>query len=192
MTRFLVVALMMMLPHLSAQAQEFTPELDDLMSPDEIAEELRSEDPTLTEEPSTQPLASPAVVVKINKASNVQTMWVYVNGRHTYTWPVSTGREKWENPPSGRRYYSSTPVGTWTPYVMRRNHYSNTWKVSMPYSIFLTGGIAIHAAARQYESKLGSRASGGCIRLREDNARTLFHLVEDHGRKATRVQIFND
>ena len=45
----------------------------------------------------------------------------------------------------------------------------------MPYSIFFSGGYAIHGS---YEiSHLGSPASHGCIRLHPENAAVLFALV---------------
>ena len=47
----------------------------------------------------------------------------------------------------------------------------------MPYSIFLSGGYAIHGS---YEiSHLGSPASHGCIRLHPENAAVLFALVRN-------------
>jgi len=48
----------------------------------------------------------------------------------------------------------------------------------MPYSIFFDGGYAIHGS---YEiAHLGRPASHGCIRLRPQNAATLFALIKEH------------
>lgn len=192
MTRILL-SLMFGLSALTAHAQTELA-LDDLMSPAEIGEEVRAQYPEFFEESFenlTFLVAAPRIEVKVNKAAKVQTMWVYVDGRLWATWPVSTGREKAENPPSGRKYFSGTPTGTWTPYGMTYLHRSRLWDADMPFAIWLTGGIAIHAAAPSYESMLGRRASGGCIRLSYRNAQALYKLVSTYGRKNTRVTVFN-
>lgn len=174
--------------------------LDDFMSPDEIAAEVRQQNPKFLEETYTNRnmlfmVSSPRVKIYINKArqgtsDSAQTMWVYVDGELYSTWPVSTGREKNEAPPSGRDYFSSTPLGTWTPRGTTRRYKSKTWDADMPYSIWVTGGIAIHAASRSAEGNLGSRASGGCIRLQFENAAELFEIVETYGIQNVRVKIF--
>lgn len=173
--------------------------LDDVMSPEEIGAEVAEQYPEFLAETMDNLFhlsnlgTGARIEVLISKAPDFryggQTMWVYVDGRHTYTWPVSTGREKRENPPTGRKYFSSTPTGTWTPYGMTRLHRSRLWDANMPYAIWLTGGIAIHAALPNYERMLGQRASGGCIRLSNQNAATLFSLVSQYGRANTRVRV---
>lgn len=169
--------------------------LDDLTSPAEIGAEVRQQNPSFVEKAQgIDWLFTPAVKVVINKAARgptAQTMWVYVKGSHLYTWKVSTGRERQEHPPSGRDYFSSTPTGTWEPYGTSYLHHSRTWDADMPFSIWLTGGIAIHAALPKYEQFLGKRASGGCIRLSHRNASTLYNLVESYGISNTRVTIYN-
>ncbi|MBX3019502.1 MAG: L,D-transpeptidase [Bdellovibrionaceae bacterium] len=168
--------------------------LDDMMSPAEIGAEVQAQYPEFfaeTFENLTWFAAGPRIEIKINKAAAAQVMYVYIDGQHTYTWPVSTGREKSENPPSGRKYFSSTPTGTWTPYGMTYLHRSRLWDADMPRAIWLTGGIAIHAAMPSYEKMLGRRASGGCIRLSMRNADLLYSLVQQYGRKNTRVTVYN-
>lgn len=168
--------------------------LDDVMSPDEIAAEVAEMNPEFLAETMESLLFhvnSPRIEVIVNKSAYSQTMWVYVDGQHYYTWRVSTGREKSERPPSGRGYFSSTPTGSWTPYGMTYLHRSRLWDANMPFAIWLTGGIAIHAALPNYEKMLGQRASGGCVRLSYQNAQTLYSLVQQYGRKATRVTIIN-
>lgn len=138
----------------------------------------------------------PRLIVLINKSNRRagpvgetgQTMWVYLDNVLLYVWDVSTGREQWENAP-GRRYFSRTPVGSWSPYRMTRDHRSSLWGgVPMPYALWLTGGIAIHGT--DAVNALGRRASGGCIRLATPNARALYNIVLDVSRAATRVTIF--
>ena len=115
------------------------------------------------------------VVAKIDISS--QKMRVSVNGRHRYTWRISTGR---------RRY--RTPTGRYRPWLLRRRHFSSKYNGSpMPYSIFFRGGYAIHYT---YQTRsLGRPASHGCVRLRPSHARRLFRLVRRHGMKRTRIII---
>jgi lipoprotein-anchoring transpeptidase ErfK/SrfK len=130
----------------------------------------------------------------ISKASAgpiAQHMFVYergVDGAMTlkYDWPVSTGREKRERTPSGRKTFTSTPIGIFKldPNRFHKNWRSRAWNADMPWTMFLDAienggmsGIAIHAAGRGKISQLGRRASGGCIRLAPDNAQTLFNTI---------------
>ncbi len=122
--------------------------------------------------PST---AEAGVVVKINRGS--QTMQVYVNGSHRYSWSVSTGR---------RGY--TTPSGSYRPRRLERMWHSRKYHWSpMPYSIFFRGGYAIHGTTETH--RLGRRASHGCVRLAPGNARRLFSLVRQYGPGRTRIHI---
>ena len=115
------------------------------------------------------------VVAKVDKSS--QTMHVSINGRHAYTWRVSTGRGRFR-----------TPSGSHSPYLLRRMHYSSKYNGSpMPHSIFFRGGYAIHGTSQT--RRLGRRASHGCVRLHPSNAARLFSLVRRYGMKNTRVVI---
>lgn len=106
-----------------------------------------------------------------------QTMEVYVNGDHRYTWRVSTGRGGYE-----------TPGGSYRAKRLEEEWYSTQYDdAPMPHSIFFNGGYAIHGT---YHTKsLGRRASHGCVRLAPGNAAKLFYLVEGHGLKSTRITI---
>lgn len=118
-------------------------------------------------------LAAPAsagtatVVARIDISR--QRMTVSVNGMPQYSWPVSTAR---------RGYI--TPSGVYRPQRLYREYYSRKYYNSpMPYSIFFSGGYAIHGS---YEvGRLGSPASHGCIRLHPGNAATLYSLVRSYG-----------
>jgi len=115
------------------------------------------------------------VTVRIERAR--QRMSVDVNGVHYASWPVSTAR---------RGYI--TPPGVYSPYSLQRMHYSRRYDYTpMPYSIFFTGGYAIHGTSEV--RKLGRPVSHGCVRLRPDNARMLFRLVSQHGMGNTRIVV---
>lgn len=94
--------------------------------------------------------------------------------------PVSTGRERHE------RYFTSTPTGLFEldPERFERNHYSHTWHARMPWAMFLDAafhgsrtGIALHSAGG-HAGDLGSRASGGCVRLPPEKAAELFQRFQ--------------
>jgi hypothetical protein len=103
----------------------------------------------------------------INIDKSAQRMTVTVNGYQLYDWPVSTGGPGYE-----------TPSGTFRPFRMDIDHYSEEWdNAPMPYSIFFTQtGDAIHGT---YEVRhLGHPVSHGCVRLSVKNAATLWKLVK--------------
>jgi len=118
--------------------------------------------------------AGAEVVVTVDKAT--QRMSVAVDGFERYTWPVSTGLA------------GGPPNGTYRPQRMERSWYSHMFGMApMPYSIFFHGGFAIHGTT--VVSRLGQRASHGCVRLHPDNAATLFSLVQQQGPANTRIVI---
>jgi lipoprotein-anchoring transpeptidase ErfK/SrfK len=114
--------------------------------------------------------------ITINKVS--QKMIVKVDGATEYEWLVSTGR-------SGH----DTPSGTYRPFRMEEEHFSEEWdNAPMPHSIFFTGeGHAIHGS--QWVKSLGQRASHGCVRLAPQNATILYDLVSENGMKNTTISI---
>jgi lipoprotein-anchoring transpeptidase ErfK/SrfK len=117
--------------------------------------------------------AGVAVLIQLSR----QTMSVAVDGADLATWPVSTARRGYR-----------TPVGRYQPYSLERMHYSRLYDdTPMPYSIFFRGGYAIHGTTEV--RNLGRAVSHGCVRLSPDNARSLFELVQSHGRQNTTIEI---
>ncbi|MGN6569898.1 MAG: L,D-transpeptidase [Pseudolabrys sp.] len=118
--------------------------------------------------------ARAGIVVTVDKSA--QRLSVDVDGARRYDWPVSTAR--W-----GYR----TPVGTYRPERLERKWFSRKYDMApMPWSIFFSGGYAIHGS---YEvSRLGRPASHGCIRLHPNNAKILFELVRANVRD-TRIVV---
>jgi hypothetical protein len=93
---------------------------------------------------------------------------------------VSTGRERSE------QYFTSTPTGLFQldPNRFMRMAYSNKWNgAPMPHAMFFNvdyrnqkSGIALHAAhGARGLAELGTRASGGCVRLPPEKAESLFN-----------------
>lgn len=179
-----------------------TESLMDIASPQEVAEELglngdSSEEVTAPELNMT-PMSLEQhnrlakidltqhfpVVILVNKAiqgPSAQTMKVYHRGTLVYKFLVSTGRERDELAKSGRRYFSTTPVGWFAPTRTFEKYFSNTWQAWMNYSVFFIGGIATHATTPDHYRELGQRASGGCIRLHEKNAKIVYDLILSEG-----------
>src|SRR5438034_11428465 len=116
------------------------------------------------------------VVISIDK--NTQRMTVSVDGQEQFVWPVSTGAVGY-----------TTPSGTYRPFRMERDHFSEEWDdAPMPNSIFFTPeGHAIHGSF--HTKRLGTRASHGCVRLAPENAATLYALVQKTGMQNTRVVV---
>ncbi len=107
------------------------------------------------------------------------------------SFPVSTGRERHE------KYFTSTPAGLFEldPNRFERVHYSHTWNgAAMPYAMFLNAmihgrqtGVALHSAS-VHTAQLGSRASGGCVRLPPEKAAELFERF--HAEEQGMVPVF--
>jgi L,D-transpeptidase catalytic domain len=116
--------------------------------------------------------------VSITIDKNAQMMTVAVDGVQRYQWPVSTGNPSHE-----------TPNGTFRTFRMEEDHYSKEFDdAPMPHSIFFTRiGHAIHGT--ESESRLGTPASHGCVRLSRANATTLYALVEKEGVLNTTVTL---
>jgi lipoprotein-anchoring transpeptidase ErfK/SrfK len=116
------------------------------------------------------------VFVSINESS--QEMTVSIDGQQQYVWPVSTGITRY-----------ATPTGTYKPFRMEEDHFSQEWDdAPMPHSIFFTPwGHAIHGT--EHVDNLGRRASHGCVRLAPEDAATLYALVEEAGMANTTVVV---
>ena len=125
---------------------------------------------------------SPALAdLKITVDKTAQTLTVARDGQVLHTWPVSTGR-------TGR----FTPVGNFRAFRMEKDHFSKEFDdAPMPHSIFFTDrGHAIHGSFET--KKLGRPASGGCVRLAPENAKTLFEMVQAEGVLKTKVEVEGD
>jgi hypothetical protein len=116
--------------------------------------------------------------VSITIDKNAQMMTVAVDGAERYHWPVSTGIPSRE-----------TPSGSFRTFRMEEDHYSKEFDdAPMPHSIFFTKiGHAIHGT--DSESKLGTPASHGCVRLSRAHAATLYALVQEQGVLNTTVTL---
>ena len=111
-------------------------------------------------------LSAPAkaeLLVSISKSQ--QRLAVAIDGAETFRWPVSTGVRGHE-----------TPTGKFRPTRLERHWYSRQYNLTpMPWAMFFNRGYAVHATMEVYN--LGRAASHGCVRLRPDNAATLFALM---------------
>jgi hypothetical protein len=116
--------------------------------------------------------------VSITVDKSAQEMTVAVDGVERYHWPVSTGIPSRE-----------TPSGSFRTFRMEEDHFSKEFDdAPMPHSIFFTKvGHAIHGT--ESESRLGTPASHGCVRLSRANATTLYALVEKEGVLNTTVTL---
>ncbi|MEJ1969043.1 MAG: L,D-transpeptidase [Rhizomicrobium sp.] len=136
-------------------------------------------------------------VSKAAEGSLAQHMYVFHKDRaddlaFEQSFPVSTGRERRE------KYLTSTPVGLFEldPNRFERMHYSRTWGgAAMPYAMFLDAtirgrqtGVALHSSGYRHAALLGSRASGGCVRLPPEKAAELFERF--HAEEQGRVPVF--
>jgi hypothetical protein len=120
--------------------------------------------------------AQAKVAITVDK--DAQRMTVAVDGVERYHWPVSSGLPSYE-----------TPNGSFRAFRMEEDHYSKEFDdAPMPHSIFFTKiGHAIHGT--DSESRLGSPASHGCVRLSKANASTLYALVQAEGVLNTTVTL---
>src|SRR5436305_1197386 len=116
--------------------------------------------------------------VSITVDKDAQQMTVAVDGVERYHWPVSSGLPSYE-----------TPNGSFRAFRMEEDHYSKEFDdAPMPHAIFFTKiGHAIHGT--DFESRLGSPASHGCVRLSKANASTLYALVQSEGVLNTTVTL---
>jgi lipoprotein-anchoring transpeptidase ErfK/SrfK len=108
-----------------------------------------------------------------------QVMTISYQGEILHTWPVSTGRSGFD-----------TPRGAWQPKHMTPMWLSKKYdNAPMPYSVFFTGGYAVHGTSKV--KALGRPASHGCVRLQTKNAAKFYSLVQQVGRKNTKIVITN-
>jgi lipoprotein-anchoring transpeptidase ErfK/SrfK len=106
-----------------------------------------------------------------------QRMRVFVDGKQKYTWRVSTGLRA-----------TPTPLGAYTPFALTRKQYAKQWNMHLPYVVSLDWkGTAVHGTYQT--SKLGRKASHGCIRLAPRNAAIFYNLVGRYGLSNSQVVI---
>lgn len=123
--------------------------------------------------------------VEIDKST--QTLFLYLLGELKDSFKISTGKgKKYETPK-----LSLHPAGpVLTKYTSRKFPGGNYEGLgNMPYAVFLRGGYAIHGTTPGNYSKLGSKASHGCIRLHPENAKVFNALVKTIGLANTWVSI---
>ncbi len=97
---------------------------------------------------------------------------------------VSTGSEKRVCPPEGDCHISTTPVGFYNINSNRRHqkYKSKTWKAWMAYAQFFHQGWAIHGIYTDKQHlNLGTRASGGCIRMSYQASEELYNYIDRVG-----------
>jgi L,D-transpeptidase catalytic domain len=117
------------------------------------------------------------LLVSISKSQ--QRLAVVVDGTETHRWPVSTGTRGHE-----------TPTGSFHPIRLERHWYSRQYELTpMPWAMFFHRGYAVHGTMEAYN--LGRAASHGCVRLRTDNAATLFSLMRRQGLGNTKIVVMN-
>lgn len=108
-----------------------------------------------------------------------QKMRLFRNGSLEDEWLISSAR-------SGKH----TPKGVYKPYFLSLNHKSSLYNnAPMPYSVFFKGNYATHGTNEV--SRLGSRASAGCIRCPTEKAGLLFGVAHGLGHDALTIEITN-
>jgi lipoprotein-anchoring transpeptidase ErfK/SrfK len=105
-----------------------------------------------------------------------QVMVVKVDGEVVHVWKVSTGRKGFR-----------TPRGVYKPGRMHAKYFSRKYGGAMPYAVFFKGGYAVHGTTEV--AKLGRPASHGCVRLHTANAKKLYALIKQKGRKGAKIVI---
>lgn len=118
--------------------------------------------------------AKAEILISVNKST--QRLAVHVDGAQRYNWAISSGLA------------GGPPSGTYRPERLERKWYSRKYDWSpMPHAIFFHHGYAIHGT--NYISRLGRRASHGCVRLHPQHAAILFVLVQSRGKSSTRIVV---
>ena len=192
MFRFFILALLAVLIGFSSEAQVWDPAVGVTTPPQDFPAHTFQE----SDFQSFPWLREYQVVIVVNKANSGndrQTLRVYEGGKLTQLTKVSTGRETFEagckpgEDPKGdhcsqRAYWSTTPTGYFDVDSLDANYFSNLWQTWMPYAVFFEPGIATHQAPGGTEGKLGSRASGGCVRMHPTMAPVVFNIVQTAGK----------
>lgn len=116
-----------------------------------------------------------------------QKLYLYLLGELKDSFLVSTGKGKKYETPELSRHPAGPVLIKYTSRKFPGGNYKGLG--NMPYAVFVKGGYAIHGTTPGNFSKLGSKASHGCIRLHPDSAKIFNALVKTVGLKQTWVSI---
>ena len=125
------------------------------------------------------------VYAEIDKS--IQRLYLYIFGELKDSFKVSTGKEKKYETPVMSLHPRGPLLMKYTSRKFPGGNYSGLG--NMPYAVFVKGGYAIHGTTPGNFSKLGQRASHGCIRLHPDNAKVFHALVKTVGLGQTWISI---
>ncbi len=165
-------------------AQADSEDLTDILSTKELAREFHI--PSGAGQDLYR-IGSVRLQIIVHKALVNETLEVILDGKTLYSWPTSTGRDQYETAPSGEHDYTTTHEGTFRIFKMVKNYMSIEWQAPMYDALFFDGGIAIHGISADHYAQLGTPVSGGCVRLDQANAATLWDIVHQIGTRHTVV-----
>jgi len=136
--------------------------------------------------PESLPCKERDCLIYAQIVKSIQTLYLYLDGILIDSFPVSTGKRNYETPELNVR--ASGPL--FKKYTSRKFPGGNYEGLgNMPYALFIRGGYAIHGTTTGNFSKLGTKASHGCIRLHPVNAKIIYELVRLIGIENTWVYI---
>ena len=126
----------------------------------------------------TPPVDSVHAVIDLSDQQIVVTHTrVVAKTSETYRWPVSTGRPGFE-----------TPLGSYRPFFLSRDHRSSLYEdAPMPWSVFFAGDVAVHGTLEQ--RSLGRPVSHGCVRVHPTYAKLFFRMVQEVGKAQTTITV---
>lgn len=141
----------------------------------------------------TQEEKSMDLFLYVDKAATAQFIKVYEKGNLVSTYVVSTGREVAESNyknPNFETYCSSTPTGVFRPLGMHDLYLSEQWGGSKMYNTtFIQNGYAFHGVDQHYYKDLGRRASGGCIRMTQEDSKVVYDKIKIVNSKRGKMRI---
>ncbi|MEI9805702.1 MAG: L,D-transpeptidase [Pseudolabrys sp.] len=122
--------------------------------------------------------AQAELLVSVSKSQ--QRVVVSVDGTEAYRWPF---------PPVCAA--TDTPAGVFRPVRLERHWYSRQYDLTpMPWAMFFPPRL--RAARHGWRPTISARAaSHGCVRLRPDNAATLYSLMRRQGLENTKIVVMN-
>ena len=98
---------------------------------------------------------------------------LYKEGEILRVFPIQAKGAEW--------FWGETPPGVYSAGFMARLHFSSAARVWMPYAIQYYGNYFIHGWPYDRAGKpLSLGVSGGCIRLRTEDAAVVFEFVKDN------------